>query len=158
MLHPAQDIHGIEIDVEDLQTMKIDQGLGDLYTCSEVPHHLGRHPLCVDRGGQRNLVEQRGCQVDTPIRQPSVFDDDRKIRRGWQFAVNRGETGDLVVEIALVDEPGLGRQFDEGVRAGPLVASDQEVMSGVLAMAAAVCRKRMNACELIKGRGLAIDV
>jgi hypothetical protein len=58
LLRPVQNIHGIQIDVEDPQPMKLGQCLGDLYRRSDMTDHLGRHPLCADCRRQWKLVEQ----------------------------------------------------------------------------------------------------
>jgi hypothetical protein len=158
LLHSTQNIHGIQVHVKDLQAMQIDERLDDFYRCSEMGDRLPRHPFRIDCSGQRKLVEQRSGQEDTAIAKPSVLDDDREISRGRQLAIDRRQTGYLVVEITLVDKPGLGGQFDEHAGPRPFVVANHELMPSVLAMTPTGRREAVYASQVVERWGLEINL
>ena len=77
-----------------------------------------------------------------------------------QFAVDGRQRVDFVDEILLVDEPRLGRQLDQDIRPGPAVASDVELMTGILPRRTPAARGRhaVDAAQLIERRRFQIDV
>ena len=90
-LDPMQDIHGIQIHVEDVQPVNLGQCLRHLYRGSDIGDHFGGHRLCPDCRRERELVEQGSDQIDTTPWQASMRLDDGKIRRIGQIANHQWE-------------------------------------------------------------------
>ena len=157
---PAEDVHGIEIDVPDLQTMKLGQRLGNLDHRSEMGDLPGGDSFRADGRRQWPLVKERHGQIDAVVAQASVFPQHWKVLRVRQLSVDGRKAGDFVREILLVDKARLRGHFDQHVRPTPLVASDVELMAAMFPgrMPAAGGREPMDAPELIEGRGLAVDI
>ena len=102
---PYQDVHWIQIDVEDLELMDFGEHPRSLDRNPEMGHEPVRRRVLADRRRQRKLVEQRRDQVATSAGERAVVVNEREMARTRQLTVDRGETADLVVQVVLV-QPG----------------------------------------------------
>ena len=132
MFQPDQDIHRIQIDMVDLQGVKVTQRSRDLHGRENVSDGLVGDPFFADRGRQRKLREEGGDYVDSAVAQRSVFSQEREILGLWKRLIDGQQAGDLILEIVLVDEPGLGGDFDQNARIAPFVGPDVEMVPGGL--------------------------
>lgn len=72
LLRPVQDVHRVEIDVEDRQPMQLGQRRGHLDRRPEMQHHLVRPAFRADGGEQRQFIEERADQVGAAVAQAAV--------------------------------------------------------------------------------------
>ena len=157
---PAEDVHRVEIDVPDLQAVKLDQCLGHLDRCPEMRDLPGGDSFHADGRCQWPLVKARHRQIGTAVAQAAVFSQHWKVARVGQLPIDGRQAGDFVREILLVDDSGLRGHLDEHIGPTPPVARDVELMAGMLPgrMPTAGGREPMDAPELIEGRRLAVDI